>query len=58
MDWLSAIDLSLVNNIVLVHLSDQNSDADLFKKTVENRFGKNVFIAGKNLNINFNKTPF
>lgn len=58
LDWLGAIDLSAVNNIVLVHLSEQNSDADLFRKTVENRFGKNVFIAGKNLNIDFNKTPF
>jgi phosphoribosyl 1,2-cyclic phosphodiesterase len=57
-DWLGAIDLSSVNNIVLIHLSEQNSDADLFRETVADRFGKNVFVASKNLEIQFNKTPF
>lgn len=57
-EWLSLIDLSIVNNIVLVHLSKQNSDSLLFKKKIEDRFAKNVYVAGKKLNIEFNKLPF
>lgn len=57
-EWLNCIDLSNVNNIVLVHLSGQNSDSDLFKKSIINKFSKNVHIAKKGLNIPFGKTPF
>jgi phosphoribosyl 1,2-cyclic phosphodiesterase len=55
---LSANDLSKVNNIVLIHLSDKNSDAVKFKKEVTDLTGKNVHIADKNMNISFNKTAF
>ena len=44
-EWLSLIDLSIVNNIVLVHLSSQNSDSELFKQTIINKFSKNVYVA-------------
>ena len=57
-EWLSLIDLSIVNNIVLAHLSSQNSDSQLFKEKIEQKFAKNVFVAGKKLNIEFNKLPF
>lgn len=55
---LGANDLSKVNNIVLIHLSDGNSDAVRFKKEVEEQTGKTVTIADAGINIPFNKTPF
>ncbi len=56
---LEANDLSQVNNIVLIHLSDGNSNADQFKYAVESQTGKRVHIADAGLVIeNFNKTPF
>lgn len=55
---LRANDLSQVNNIVLIHLSDGNSDAGRFKREVEELTGKQVHIAEPNLEIPFNKTPF
>lgn len=57
-EWLGLMDLSLVNNIVLAHLSSQNSDSGLFKTKVEQKFAKNVYVANKKLNIEFNKLPF
>lgn len=55
---LQANDLSAVNNIVLIHLSDGNSDSARFKKEVQEATGKTVHIAGPNMIIPFNKTPF
>lgn len=55
---LRANDLSAVNNIVLIHLSDGNSNAADFKKQVEELTGKTVTVAGKNMEIEFSKTPF
>lgn len=58
MKLLLANDLSAVNNIVLIHLSDGNSDEDYFR-TEASRFLKNVSIASAGMIIsNFNKTPF
>ena len=57
-DLLLANDLSQVNNIVLIHLSDGNSDAGRFKKEVQEITGKSVHIAEAGLEIPFNKTPF
>lgn len=51
-------DLTAVNNIVLIHLSDGNSDAADFKRQVEECTGKTVHVASKGMNINFSKTPF
>jgi len=55
---LSANDLSSVNNIVLIHLSDSNSDAKLFKKIVANQTKKSIFVADKGLELEFNKYRF
>lgn len=55
---LKANDLTGVQNIVLVHLSPQNSDAKLFKSRVVEATEKNVHIALKGLVIDFNKEPF
>lgn len=51
-------DLGAVNNIILVHLSDSNSDAKLFRREVEVATGKKVFVADAGLSMEFNKTAF
>lgn len=56
---LLANDLSAVNNIVLIHLSDANSDADAFVRGIRAATGKTVIAAKRGLVIeNFDKTPF
>lgn len=55
---LAANDLSKVNNIVLIHMSDSNSDEKQFVKEVYELTGKNVVAAVNDMKINFNKTPF
>lgn len=55
---LNTNDLTQVNNIVLLHLSDGNSDAKAFKKDIEDLTMRTVHIADKGLCINFDKTPF
>jgi phosphoribosyl 1,2-cyclic phosphodiesterase len=57
-DLLMANDLSQVNNIVLIHLSDSNSDAARFKREVQEVTGKTVHIAEAGMEIPFNITPF
>lgn len=57
-EFLEANDLSAVNNIVLIHLSDGNSNAAVFKREVEELTCKTVHIAGKGLEIEMNRTPF
>lgn len=56
--FLRANDLTAVNNIVLIHLSDSNSDAGLFKREIEHLTLKTVHIAERNMAIDFNMTPF
>lgn len=55
---LQANDIKGVNNIVLIHLSDGNSNAEQFRAGVKAATGKNVHIAEAGLVIDFNKTPF
>jgi len=57
-EMLAANDLSKVNNIVLIHLSDSNSNAKQFQREVSDLTGKNVTVAEKDLIIDFNLTPF
>lgn len=57
-ELLKANDLSAVNNIVLIHLSDSNSNANEFKQQVQELTGKTVTVAEKGMSINFSKTPF
>lgn len=57
-DTLRANDLSQVNNIVLIHLSDNNSDENKFREMVENATGRNVIVARNNMQTEFNLTPF
>ena len=54
---LKANDLSKVHNIVLIHLSDSNSNATKFRKEIEALTGKKVHVADAGIVIeNFNKT--
>ena len=56
---LQANDLSKVHNIVLIHLSDGNSNAREFQHEIEGVTGKKVTIADAGIIIeNFNKSPF
>ncbi len=55
---LQANDLSAVNNIVLLHLSSSNSNAEAFRQGVEEATSKPTFVAKAGLEIDFNKTPF
>lgn len=57
-ETLQANDLKHVNNIVLIHLSDQNSNAVEFKNDIHAVTGKTVYIAEKGLKMNLNATPF
>lgn len=57
-DLLNVNDLSEVNNIVLIHLSDSNSNEVEFQQKVSQATGKNTIVAFNGLDIPFNKTPF
>lgn len=55
---LKANDLSKVSQVVLLHLSSNNSDAERFKEIVQSEIGKKVVVATKGLEIDLNETPF
>lgn len=57
-DLLNANDLSQVNNIVLIHLSDSNSNEIEFQVKVHEVTGKNTIVANNGLDILLNKSPF
>lgn len=56
--FLSLTDLSKVNNIVMIHLSDGNSNAPSFIEDIKNLTGKSVHVARPGMEINISKTPF
>jgi phosphoribosyl 1,2-cyclic phosphodiesterase len=56
--YLEACDLTETHNIVLLHLSDGNSDAELFKKEVSELTNKNTIVADKGLEIELNMEAF
>jgi phosphoribosyl 1,2-cyclic phosphodiesterase len=58
MEALQANDLSKVNKIILIHLSDGNSNAEEFKNDIHKATGKTVLVADKGLKTSLNKTPF
>lgn len=55
---LRANNLDMVNNILLIHLSDGNSHERDFKKQIELATGKEVTVASNGLKMDFNKTAF
>lgn len=58
LELLKKNDLSKVNNIVLIHLSDSNSNAIEFKNIVRKTTNCNVIVSEANQTMNFDKTPF
>lgn len=57
-ELLAANDLSAVNNIVLIHLSDGNSNERDFQRQIELATSKTVTIADTGKEVLLNKTPF
>lgn len=57
-DLLLANDLSQVNNVLLIHLSDSNADEKRFISEIHELTGKTVMAATKGMDIEFNRTPF
>jgi len=57
-ELLQANDLSQVNNIHLIHLSDSNSNEVQFQREIAELTGKNVTVASNGMTIPFDKTPF
>lgn len=57
-DFLRHSDLSKTRNIVLIHLSGNNSDAEGFKKEIECMTGIMTQVAYKNLEIDIGKSLF
>lgn len=57
-DTLAQNDLSKTNNIVLIHLSSDNSNEREFVSGLHQATGKNVIAARAGMVIDFNKTPY
>lgn len=58
LDALQANDLSQVNNIVLIHTSQNNGNGAAFRNGIAKATGKTVTVAVPGLKMSFNKTPF
>lgn len=60
LDFISTNDNPALKNVVLLHLSASNSDADYFlQKTKETiKYGANCYIAEKGLEVELNLCPF
>ena len=56
--FLQATDLSKIINIVLLHLSEQNSDEQIFKDSIQELTERSVFIANEGMEIDLNPDPF
>lgn len=57
-EFLKANDLSMVQNIILLHLSDSNSDEPRFIKEVQELTGKAVYVADTGRTFELNANPF
>ena len=57
-NFLNSNDLTNVFNIVLIHLSSQNSNKRAFKEAVSRATGKEVYISSKGLELELNKDIF
>jgi phosphoribosyl 1,2-cyclic phosphodiesterase len=57
-EFFKANDLKGVKNIVLLHLSDGNSNLEIFKTEIQNLTGKEVYVADKGLEVDLSLYPF
>lgn len=51
-------DLADVNEVVLLHLSGRNSDAEQFRAKIKRAVGKPVYVAYPSFQIDISKTPY
>lgn len=60
LDFISTNDNPALRNVVLIHLSDKSGDPALFKQRTEEtvKYGANVYIAEKGLEVDMNLCPF
>lgn len=60
LDFISTNDNPELRNVVLIHLSDKSADSALFKQKTEEtvKYGANVYIAEKGLEVDMNLCPF
>jgi len=59
LEFLRANDMRQVRNIVLLHLSSENSDSKMFAKSVQSVApNASIWIADKGLEVNLSKYPF
>lgn len=58
MNYLKKQDLNQVENIILIHLSDRNSDEQRFIQQGSETLNKPVKVASNGAEYNFNKIPF
>lgn len=56
-EFFSSNDLGKTRNIVLLHLSDGNSNAEQFKKEIQDLTKKDTYIAEKGLEVDLNLCP-
>ena len=58
--FISTNDNPALRNVVLIHLSDKSGDPALFRQRTEEtiKYGANVYIAGKGLEVDMNLCPF
>lgn len=59
-NFIQTNDNPALRNVVLIHLSDKSGDPALFKQKTEEtvKYGANVYIAEKGLNVDMNLCPF
>lgn len=57
-DILKTTDLSEVRKVMLLHLSERNSDADAFKDYIEQETGKPTLIATPGLRVSLSNEPY
>jgi phosphoribosyl 1,2-cyclic phosphodiesterase len=55
---LRSLDLTSVVNIILIHLSDGNSNEQRFISEIQQEFCKTTIAANKEIDIDFNLTPY
>ncbi len=60
LDFIRTNDSPALRNVVLIHLSDKSGDPALFKQKTEEalRYGADVYIASKGLNVSLDLCPF
>lgn len=58
LDFISANDSPELQNVVLLHLSRENADGEIFRHQAERTMDKKVYMAKKGLEVDLNLCPF